>query len=190
MSWWSAAVATWLVVWGAVAPVEAQAPVAAPNAEAPGDEEARALFRAGRAAFDEGRYEAALERFEQSYALSERPALLYNIGQAADRLRHDARAVDAFERYLAETEPDAPNRTAVEARLVVLRRQLEAERILAPAPARRGLRIGLGIGAAVVVVGVVLTAVLLTTRDPKQRDTVPGDPEIGIGGIVETLRRR
>ncbi len=166
------------------APLEAHA-----QAEAPGDEEARALFRAGRAAFDEGRYEAALERFEQSYALSERPALLYNIGQAADRLRHDDRAVDAFERYLAETEPDAPNRTAVEARLVVLRRQLEAERILAPPPARRGLRVGLGIAAAVVVVGAVLTAVLLT-RDPKQRATVPGDPEIGVGGIVETLRRR
>ncbi len=70
MSWWSAAVATWLVVWGAVAPVEAQAPVAAPNAEAPGDEEARALFRAGRAAFYDGRYQAVLLRVHQSYSLS------------------------------------------------------------------------------------------------------------------------
>lgn len=166
-------------------PSEADAP-AEPN-----DEEARLLFQAGRQAYDQGRFEDALQRFEQAYELSRRPALLYNIGQAADRLRHDAQALEAFEHYLEATGEDAPHRRAVTARIEVLRRQLEAERVLeAPPDTGRGLRIGLAIGGAVVVAGVVLTAVLLATRDPKQTPPVPGDPSIGIGGIVETLRAR
>jgi tetratricopeptide (TPR) repeat protein len=55
------------------------------------DEEARALFQAGRRAFADARYEDALDRFRSAYELSHRPELLYNIGHAADRLRRDAR---------------------------------------------------------------------------------------------------
>ncbi len=82
--------------------------------------EARALFLAGRVAFEEGHFEAALHHFEASYELSGRPGLLYNIGQSHDRMRHDAEAIDAFERYLA-ADPEAENRPAVQARLEALR---------------------------------------------------------------------
>lgn len=82
--------------------------------------EARALFMAGRVAYDEGRYEAALTHFTGAFELSERPELLYNIAQCYDRLRRDDEAITAFERYLA-TEPDADRRAAVEARLNALR---------------------------------------------------------------------
>lgn len=90
------------------------------------DAEARALFEAGRVAFSDGRFEDALQYFTRAYELSGRAVLLYNVGTSQDRLRHEAEAVAAFERYL-ELAPDAPNRREVEGRLRVLREELERE---------------------------------------------------------------
>lgn len=87
------------------------------------DAEARGLFEAGRAAFVDGRFEDALRYFQQSYNLSQRPELLYNVGSAADRLQREREALQAFERYLVEL-PDAPNRREVEGRVRVLREHL------------------------------------------------------------------
>jgi len=64
------------------------------------DQEARALFDAASVAFEEGRYENALEYFQRSYALSRRPQLLYNIGVTAERLRLDREALEAFRSFL------------------------------------------------------------------------------------------
>lgn len=103
----------------------------APTASAQGsDEEARALYSAGEIAYNEGRYQSALEYFQRAYELSSRPALLYNIGSAAERVRQDDVALAAFERYLAEV-PAAPNRGAVEARIEILRAAI-AEREARP----------------------------------------------------------
>jgi tetratricopeptide (TPR) repeat protein len=99
-------------------------PKAASAADAPApsadDEVARGLFQAGKAAYEAGKYEDALSFFEQAHARSGRPQLLFNIGQAADRLRRDEKALEAFRAYLAQV-PDAANRIEVEARV----RQLE-----------------------------------------------------------------
>lgn len=103
-----------------VSPTRAQAPE-----EARSDEEARLLFEAGARAFNDGRFEVALARFREAYDLSHEPALLYNIGQAADRVRMDREALEAFERYLVEM-PDAENRREVEGRVAALRRILGA----------------------------------------------------------------
>jgi tetratricopeptide (TPR) repeat protein len=110
----------------AVAVLLSGAPVAVAQTEtgtepdAAHDEEGRALFTAGRVAFDDGRFEDALGYFQRAYDLSHRPQLLYNIGAASDRLRRSQQAIDAFERYLAEV-PDAGNRREVEARVRLLR---------------------------------------------------------------------
>lgn len=93
------------------------------------DVRARRLFEIGRTAYDNALYEDALRYFRESYALSGRPALLYNIGQCADRLRRDDDAIDAFERYLA-AQPTAANRAEVETRLEVLRRARAERRAL------------------------------------------------------------
>jgi tetratricopeptide (TPR) repeat protein len=87
------------------------------------DAEARALFQAGQVAFEDGRFDSALEYFQRAYDLSHRAALLYNIGTAADRLRQDRVALDAFEHYL-EAEPNSANRAEVSSRVQVLRRAL------------------------------------------------------------------
>ncbi|MBK6580146.1 MAG: tetratricopeptide repeat protein [Sandaracinaceae bacterium] len=93
------------------------------------EEEARALFIAGRSAFDQGRFEEALSHFKRSYELSGRPELLYNIGTAADRVGRLEEAITAFRSYL-EGSPDSPRRPQIEARLEVLDQQLANQRAL------------------------------------------------------------
>lgn len=90
-------------------------------------EEARDAFEAGRAAFAAGQYESALDHFERAYAITPAPELLYNIGQSADRLREDERALEAFRGYL-DALPEAEDRAAVEARIVALERTLAERR--------------------------------------------------------------
>ncbi len=98
----------------------AGAPASAQQLTARQDAEARTLFGLGNTAYQEGRFRAALDYFQQAYDLSQRPQLLFNIGQAADRLRDDRRALEAFERYLTEV-PESPDREAIEARVLILR---------------------------------------------------------------------
>jgi tetratricopeptide (TPR) repeat protein len=107
---------------GALAQPAPAQPAPAPS-EADRTEEAKGLFAAGRAAFDAGRYEDALDYFERSHAMSGRPALLYNIALAHDRLRNDEKALQGYEAYLAAV-PDAPNRSDVETRAAAIRAAL------------------------------------------------------------------
>lgn len=101
----------------------APAPVAAEPAVAETvtgqDAEARALFRTGQTAYESGRFDQALEDFLRAHELSGQPALLYNIGQAADRARRDETALNAFRMYLQQV-PDAPNAEMVRNRIASL----------------------------------------------------------------------
>ena len=99
------------------------------------DDEARALFTAGRVAFADGRFADALEHFRRSHELSGRPELLFNIGSAADRLRRNEEALEAFRGYLREV-PDASNRPSVEARIEVLERAVATDAAAAAAAAQ------------------------------------------------------
>jgi len=105
---------------------------AAQTASSADDEVARGLFQAGKAAYQAGKYADALDFFEQAHERSHRPELLFNIGQAAERLRQDEKALDAFRAYLTQMLA-APNRAAVEARIRQLERWV-AERNPASAP--------------------------------------------------------
>ncbi|MCB9615857.1 MAG: hypothetical protein H6722_25770 [Sandaracinus sp.] len=135
--------------------------------------EARDAFQQGSDAYAEARYGEALRLFRRAFELSGRTALLYNIGLTADRLRDDAAAVDAFERYLASGE-DA-RRDEVERRLAASRARIAANAAIVPGPtptpeptptppldeaprSRAPLAIGL-VGAAVAVAGAVLLGV-------------------------------
>lgn len=88
------------------------------------DAAGRRYFERGREAFDQADYETALVHFKHAYALSERGELQYNIGIAASRLQREEEAVEAFRRYLAETE--TPTREAeVRQRIQALERSIE-----------------------------------------------------------------
>ena len=88
------------------------------------DEQGRQLFLSGQQAFEEGRFFDALDYFQTSYQLTQRPQLLFNIGQTADRLRLDELAIESFQGYLGAL-PDAANRDAVHERLRILREAVE-----------------------------------------------------------------
>lgn len=116
---WSACAAALCVLLLMAAGVHAQPK---PDEKAPAavdDKEARDLFRLGKQAFDEGRYERALKYFKDAYDLSGRAQLQFNIGTVLDRLRRDREAIDAYKSYLAKT-PDAANREVVEERIRLL----------------------------------------------------------------------
>jgi len=103
--------------------VFAHAGAAAAQSDPGRDAEARGLFEAGRAAFDQGRYQDALGYFDRAYQLSRRPQLLYNLGQVHDRLRHDEEALTAFQQYLKQV-PGAENRAEVEHRIQAMRQAM------------------------------------------------------------------
>lgn len=133
-SWGTACVLVMSITSGASA--QAPAPAATP---VPGDQQvaqiqaqdyrdraARGLFEAASVAYEEGRYEEALEHFTKAYELSPtRHLLLYNIASSQDRLRRDSEALANFQRYL-ELNPTASNRQAVEARVQVLKQAVAA----------------------------------------------------------------
>jgi tetratricopeptide (TPR) repeat protein len=180
------------------------------NVEAHLDNAARELFMAGRAAYEAGRYEEALTQFQRAHSLSGRNELLFNIGQSFDRLRRDADAIEAFERYL-QTEPAQDERVAIEARLAILRRHvqeasppdavvpgpgvpgpvdtdprtdLDTDTVLAepPPPSRSNVGLIVGIVAAVVVVGLgVGLAIGLSNRSPDQQAGDSGNVHFALG---------
>jgi hypothetical protein len=105
------------------------------------DQEARALFEAGRVAFSDGRYDDAMGYFRRAYELSGRPELLYNVGTTADRLRRTDEAVGAFEQFLAEV-PESPNRKEVLSRVAILRQDIEEREAREREEARRAEEAG------------------------------------------------
>lgn len=76
------------------------APVMAQDDEAA----ARAAFEEGQAHAADERWAEALEDFERSYELFERPTTLYNIASVLVRLGRARAAIDAIDRFLEQTE--------------------------------------------------------------------------------------
>jgi hypothetical protein len=106
-------------------------PPPAPDAQTARDQHARSLFEKGREAYGDGRYRDAWAYFHEAYQLSERPELLYNIGQTADRLGQDSDALRAFRMYL-DRLPAAQNRHDVENRIHALEERVGASGQPAP----------------------------------------------------------
>lgn len=82
--------------------------------------EARAHYESAQRLYDEGRYLEAIADFQVAYRKKPHPNVLYNIGQAYERLLDYGASVAAFSRYLAEAEPTDPRRKIVENRLRIL----------------------------------------------------------------------
>jgi tetratricopeptide (TPR) repeat protein len=115
------------------APAPAHAQGAQPGVE-DAEGRAKALFAAGRDAFNAGDYHNALVRWQEAWELSPRPELLYNIGLSLDRLRHDQGAIAAFESFLEEL-PNDPRGPEVRARIAAIREGIartDASKQIAP----------------------------------------------------------
>jgi len=83
-------------------------PVNAPNPNDP--------LETGKAAFDAGRLEEALDAFETAYKRNKKPRTLFRVGDAADKLGIHARAISAFQEYL-RLAPGSKDRPFVESRI-------------------------------------------------------------------------
>lgn len=157
--------------------------VAVPSSEL----EARAHFRTGSDYFDAGDYAEAAREFDLAYELSGRPALMYNVYLAHERLGNLDRAIEALTVFLSEGDP-GERAGPLGQRLERLRERREAELAEERDAAERDRRlreaaerdagpapwIVAGSGGVVVVVGVVL---LLVARSDIDRVENPGsDP--------------
>jgi tetratricopeptide (TPR) repeat protein len=93
------------------------------RAESPAEREAREHYTLGQKLFDQARYADALAEFQQSYALSKYPALIYKMALCQDQLGRSAEAVESYESYL-KADPQTSRRAGVEERIVKLRETL------------------------------------------------------------------
>jgi hypothetical protein len=145
------------------------------------DVEARRLFQEGDRLYQEGRYEDAIVRFEESYAMSGRPLLLFNMANAYERLARYASAADALRRYLPHAAPAETD--MIQTRIAMLERRAAEQQ--APPPTTdpvvtpvvtdesgglTGTQVAgvvlLGSGAALAIGGVVAA---LLTLDPRSQ---------------------
>ncbi len=69
------------------------------------DARARKLYEKGDKAYAEGRYQDAADAFEKAYELSGRSLLLFNLGNAYERLDRYQDAAEALDRYLPDAKP-------------------------------------------------------------------------------------
>jgi tetratricopeptide (TPR) repeat protein len=86
--------------------------------------DARQHFMAGQDYYSQGRYEKAIAEFDEAYRLDPRPLLLYNIGQAWEKLGDLVKAVDYLKKYL-EADPNNEERTTLLNKLASLQERLD-----------------------------------------------------------------
>jgi tetratricopeptide (TPR) repeat protein len=87
--------------------------------------EAQARYEAGVAAYEEGRYREAVERFKEADQLAPSPLLSFNIAKVYERMADNRSALAWYRDYLRRL-PAAGNRAAVRERIDVLERALRA----------------------------------------------------------------
>jgi tetratricopeptide (TPR) repeat protein len=86
-------------------------------------DDAKDLFQRGAAAYREGQYEKAISLFREAYRQHPYPELVYNTGQAYEKLGDTPRALESFREYL-RLSPDASDRATVEKRIQALEQRL------------------------------------------------------------------
>ena len=99
---------------------------AGPSAEASRTSpDAQARFEAGVAAYDEGRYREAIERFKEADQLAPSPLLSFNIAKVFERMADNRSALAWYRDYLRRL-PGAENRASVVERVRALEQTLRA----------------------------------------------------------------
>ena len=155
------------------------------------EQEARVRFNAGQMAYDSRRFEDALRDFRRAYQLSGREPLLYNIGLAADRLRRDAEALEAFRHFVAAL-PDHPRAPWVRERIEQLQPQEPAPdtpvQVADPGPNAGAWVLG-GSGLVMSGVGATLLGFALADRNAIEGLTSP-QPWPDLERRAETVTRR
>ncbi len=95
----------------------------AASARADVNPEARKYFEQGAVAYEEARYEEAIDHFLRAYAIDPQPVLVYNAAQGYERLGDVPNALRSYRDYL-RLAPRADDRATVETRVGNLERRL------------------------------------------------------------------
>jgi hypothetical protein len=143
---------------------------AMPSAHADNNERAKELYDDAEAAYHNGDFQSAYDKFRQAYLVTKQPAFLYDMSSALERLSRPHDAAEELRAYL-RARPDAPTRGAVERRIRGLeeaQRLLDAELLkrmppvleapAAPKPWTRK-RLAFTIGGAVLGAAIAATAI-------------------------------
>lgn len=93
-------------------------------------EDARAHFLRGEAAYETGDYETAAQEWQRAYQLDPRPALQYNLAQAYERLGRLDDAVRAYRIYIENTTAEDPRMQTARARLASLEQRVSQTSIV------------------------------------------------------------
>lgn len=101
------------------------ASLAAAPALAADDARAKELYQNGVVLFEEGRYEDAVTAWKAAYELSGRPALLFNLASAYERLGQWKQAWDVLNQYRAFAR--AEEREKLDRRIRNLRERIDAQ---------------------------------------------------------------
>lgn len=96
--------------------------------------EASAHFQRGVDLYGDGDYRGALVEFKKAHTLWPRANVLYDIGQTEFQLLDYAGALRSFERFLADTGPNAAHRNEVEAVVETLRGRVGRIAVITDAP--------------------------------------------------------
>jgi hypothetical protein len=91
-------------------------------------DQAKKAFGEGKALFEEGKLNEAIDKFKESYRLSRNPLLLYNIGFTLDQAGAKDKALFYYRKFLADAPKAAAQRKEVEKRVDLIEKEnLEAD---------------------------------------------------------------
>jgi tetratricopeptide (TPR) repeat protein len=82
-------------------------------------------FKAATAYYNQGKYEKALEEFNEAYRLMPLPEITFNIAQCHERLGDIEKAIEIYNKYIEE-KPDAKDLQAVKDKIENLVERLES----------------------------------------------------------------
>jgi tetratricopeptide (TPR) repeat protein len=94
------------------------------HAEDPATRSAKRHFDRGQKLFNLGKFDEALDEYQQAYEAKSIPAILFNIGQCYRNLGDYEAAIFSFKKFL-KLEPDADNREQVEEYITELEEEQE-----------------------------------------------------------------
>ncbi len=157
------------------------------------------LFEAGRDAFEAGQFELAAGLFEEAFERSDDPVMLYNVGQARERMGDASAAAAAYRGYL-DRAPTSEYALQLEARIARLEGILSEDGTAPDSASRAGAHVEesvradeggvedqwwfwvtTGLGAVLLATAIAVPLALLGRDEATPQ---PGD----VGGVVMTLR--
>jgi hypothetical protein len=93
-------------------------------AEASDVQKAKELFGWAQKLYKQARYQEAIAKFEEAYAVRPHPVIFFNIGKCYEQLGETAKAMRAYKDYL-RLAPDAPDKETVTDAIANLERRLK-----------------------------------------------------------------